>query len=157
MYHYTQCGLDNVWLENGFTVKNTPYGKGISIEDAVGLHQVLALDLTKKKGSITGKELRFLRVAIGLSQEGLGRLLGATEQSVSLWERTGKVPKNSDSLTRMLVSEKLNGNCKVTEVIERINTVERMCNQRIVARETKHKWRAKHEAAESNEGLALTA
>lgn len=157
MHHYTQCGLDNVWLENGFTVISTPYGKGLAIEDAIGLHQVLALDLTKKKGSITGKELKFLRIVIDLSQEGLGRLLGATEQSVSLWERTGKVPKNSDSLTRMLVSEKLNGNCKVTEIIERINTVERICNQRIVARETKHKWRAKHEAMVSAVGLALPA
>lgn len=155
MYHYTQCGLNNVWLENGFTVKSTPYGKGLAIEDAVGLHQVLALDLTQKKGSITGKELKFLRVVIGLSQEGLGRLLGATEQSVSLWERTGKVPKNSDSLTRMLVSEKLNGDCKVTAIIERINTVERICNQRIVARETKHKWKAKHEAMAPTEGHAL--
>lgn len=156
MYHYTQCGLDNVWLENGYAVKNTPYGKGVSIEDAVGLHQAIAIDLTKKKGSISGKELRFLRVVMGLSQEGLGKLVWSSEQSVSLWERTGKVPKSTDSQTRMLVLEKLNGNCKVTEIIERINTVERICNQRIVARETRHKWRAKLEEM-SDERVALAA
>ena len=140
MYHYTECGLDNVWLENGYAVKKTAYGKATSVDDAMGLHQVLAMELTQKKGRVTGKELRFMRTTLGMSQEGLGKWVGATEQSVSLWERTGKVPQYADSILRLLVSEKLNGNSKLTEVIERINTVERICNQRIVACEKKHKW-----------------
>jgi len=74
-----------------------------------------------------------------------------------LWERTGKVPLYADSILRMIVSEKLNGNSKVTEVIERINTVERICNQRIVARESKHKWTSKLQNAESDERFALAA
>lgn len=48
-----------------------------------------------------------------------------------------------------IASEKLNGNSKVSDVIERINTVERLCNQRIVARESKHKWTSKIEAIEN--------
>lgn len=156
MYHYTQCGLTNVWLENGYKEKNTPYGKAVSIEDADGLHKVLALSLAKKQGRLTGKELKFLRVVMGLSQQGLGKWLGVGEQAVSLWERTGKVPQAGDSLTRMLISEKLNGNCKVTDVIERINTVERILNQRIVARETRRKWTSKLETIEAG-NLALAA
>jgi len=66
------------------------------------------------------------------------------------------VPQTADSVIRMLVSEKLHGNDKVTDVIERINTVERICNQRIVARESRHKWTAKLETAQV-EKLALTA
>lgn len=154
MYHYKECGLDNVWLENGFVAKSTAYGKAVAIDDAVGLNKVLALDLTKKKGRVTGKELRFMRVVLGMSQEGLGKCVGASEQSVSLWERTGKVPQSTDSIVRMLVSEKLNGNSKVSDVIERINTVERICNQRIVAREKKHKWTSKFE---NDERFALAA
>lgn len=156
MYHYTQCGLANVWLENGYKEKKTPYGKAVAIEDADGLHEVLALGLIQKKGRITGKELKFLRTVIALSQEGLGKLLGVSEQSVSLWERTGKVPQGADSLTRLLVSEKLNGNCKVSDVIERINTVERMINQRIVARESRRKWTSKIAAAKDHR-FALAA
>ena len=157
MYHYKECGLDNVWLENGFTAKATPYGKAVAIDDAIDLHKVLTLNLTMKKGRITGKELRFMRVVLGMSQEGLGKCVGATEQSVSLWERTGKVPQSADSIVRMLASEKLNGNSKVSDVIERINTVERLCNQRIVARESKHKWTSKIEAIEKDEKFALAA
>lgn len=156
MHHYTQCGLANVWLENGYTEKKTPYGKAVAIEDADGLHQVLALGLIEKKGRITGKELKFLRVVMGLSQEGLGKLLGVSEQSVSLWERTGKVPQTADSVTRMLVSEKLDGNCKVSDVIERINTVERIINQRIVARETRRKWSSTM-ASSKDDRFALAA
>ena len=148
MYHYTQCGLDNVWLENGYTLKKTAYGKAVAVEDADDLHQTLALELIGKQGRLSGKELKFLRVTLGLSQGGLGKLLGATEQSVSLWERTGKVPQAADGLTRLLAAEKLNGNCKVSEVVERISTVERLLNQRIVARETRSKWVSRTQAAE---------
>ena len=158
MYHYTECGLTNVWLENGYIIKTTAYGKATAIDDAVGLHKVLAMELTEKKGKITGKELRFMRTVLGMSQEGLGKCVGASEQSVSLWERTGKVPHYADSILRLLVSEKLNGNSKVTDVIERINTVERICNQRIVAREKRHKWTSSTiESVENDERFALAA
>ena len=70
--HYTACGLDNVWLASGFTVKETKYGKGVSIEDVDGLHQLLASNLVEKKGLLTGKEFRFLRVHLGLTQQSLG-------------------------------------------------------------------------------------
>jgi transcriptional regulator with XRE-family HTH domain len=116
------------------------------------------MELIKKKGRITGKELRFMRTAIGMSQEGLSKCVGTTEQSVSLWERTGKVPQYADSLLRLLVSEKFKGNNKVTEVIERINTVERLCNQQIVAREKMHKWTSESvTSAADDERFALAA
>lgn len=140
MYHYTECGLDNVWLENGYIQRKTPYGKGVAIEDADGLHRTLAEALLQKKGRLTGKELRFLRTELGLSQDNLGRCLGATDQSVSLWERTGKVPASSDALVRLLVIERLCGNEKVTAVLNRINDVDRLVNQKIVAKETRRKW-----------------
>ena len=158
MYHYTECGLTNVWLENGYVIKKTAYRRGTAVDDAMGLHQVLAMELTEKKGKITGKELRFMRTVLGMSQEGLGKFVGATEQSVSLWERTGKVPQSADSILLLLVSEKLNGNSKVTDVIERINTVERICNQRIIAREKRHKWTSSTiESVENDAQFALSA
>ena len=42
-YHYTECGLDYVYLVNGYTWHQTPYGRGVSIEDADGLHDAIAL------------------------------------------------------------------------------------------------------------------
>jgi DNA-binding transcriptional regulator YiaG len=143
MHHYTTSGLDNVWLQNGYTEKRTAYGKAVSVVDADALHETLAIMLTKKPGRLTGKELRYLRTMLCLSQSSLAKMLGATEQSVSLWERTGKVPKSSDALVRMIVLEKLQGDGKISEIIDRINTVDRLVNQQIVARSQQHKWTAK--------------
>lgn len=73
-------------------------------------------------------------------------MTGVTEGAVSLWERTGKVPKSGDALARLLVLEKLAGDGKVSEIIDRINTVDRLVNQQVVARARQHKWTAKAQA-----------
>lgn len=156
MYHYTECGLDNVWLENGYTMHRTPYGKGVSIDGADGLHTVLVAEILRKKGRMTGKELRFLRTHLTLSQDNLGKCLGATEQSVSLWERTGKVPAATDALVRLLVIERARGNDKVTAILNRINDVDRLVNQKIVAKETHKKWHSEV-AMHNDERFALAA
>lgn len=59
--HYTQCGLPDVWLLNGFCRRETPYGDAVSVENINGLHRAIALYLVKKKAELTGSELRFLR------------------------------------------------------------------------------------------------
>ena len=147
MYHYTECGLDNVWLSNGYRVKETAYGMAVSVEDVDGLHAVLATYLIQKRGRLTGKEFRFLRLVLRLSQDGLAKMLGVQDQSVSLWERTGKVPKSNDMVLRMLAQEKGVGNCGVADMIDRINTVERLLNQQIVASERGRKWTTKARTA----------
>lgn len=114
--HYTACGLDNVWLANDFTVKATKYGQGTSIEDVDGLHGLLASCLVEKSGLLSGKEFRFLRVHLGLTQQGVGKLLGdVSENAVSLWERKDSVPAIYDHWLRMLVIAKLKGNTKVAD------------------------------------------
>lgn len=41
MYHYTDCYLDNIWLVNGYKVRNTPEGKIADIKDIDGLHTAM--------------------------------------------------------------------------------------------------------------------
>lgn len=72
-------------------------------------------------------------------------MLGVTDQAVSLWERNGSIPVAEDALVRMLVLQAISRDGNVKEVIERVNTVERLINQRIVARARDHKWTAKAE------------
>ena len=133
--HYTACGLDNVWLANGFAIKETKYGTGVSIEDVDGLHRLLASNLVEKEGLLSGKEFRFLRVHLGLTQQGLGKLLGdVSENAVSLWERKDTVPAIYDHWLRMLVIAKIKGNTKVADAVQRIQTVERLVHQKYVVR-----------------------
>jgi DNA-binding transcriptional regulator YiaG len=53
-----------------------------------------------KPARLMGKEFRFLRVMLKLSQAAMAKMQGVSEQNVSLWERHGKVPKANDKLMR---------------------------------------------------------
>ena len=146
MYHYTECGLDNVWLANGYRVKDTPYGKGVAFADADQLDATIARCLAAKEGRLTGKEFRFLRTLLGLAQHNLADMLNVSDQSVSLWERTGKVPKLEDAVLRKFVLEHLDGDGKLTDLIACTNAVDRLVHQQIVVRTYAHKWTAKSQA-----------
>jgi putative transcriptional regulator len=74
-YHHTGCGLDYVYLLNGYTVHETAYGKGVSIKDARQLHEHIALDIISAPHPLRGQEVRFLPGMLKLSQEGLARVL----------------------------------------------------------------------------------
>ena len=144
MHHYTTCGLDNVWLKNGYVEKDTPYGKSVAVVRADELHRLLAERIVLQKALLTGKQLRFLRVQMGLSQEGLAQMHGVTAQTVSLWERQRiVVPLANDQLTRIHCLAHVAGSTPLNKAIERLKTVESLVHQRIVASTTARKgWSA---------------
>lgn len=113
-FHYTMSGLSNVWLVNGFHEEQTPYGRGIRVVDADGLHRVLAHVIVSDKAAMTGPELRFVRKLMGLSQNGLSRLLGCSDQRVARWEKGQTVfEPTAERLTRMIVREWLGEDTKL--------------------------------------------
>lgn len=134
-FHYTACGLDNVWLENGYAVKQTKHGEAVAINDVDGLHKLIALQLVDKPGRLTGQEFRFLRVQLGLSQEAMGQLLDFSENAVSLWERKNAVPVACDKWLRVCVLVKFAGKTKLSDAIERIKTVHQLVYQKYVVKD----------------------
>lgn len=154
MYHYTECGLDNVWLCNGYVEKKTAYGKAVSISDANELHKLLAEQLLKKPARLTGKEFRFLRVQLGLSQSAVAKAQGVTEQNVSLWERHGKVPKANDQLMRVMYMLHEAKDQFLREAFNRIMTVERLVHQRILGETSSKGWST---TVENDDRVSLVA
>jgi DNA-binding transcriptional regulator YiaG len=138
-FQYTACGLDNVWLANGYTVKATRHGNAVAVNDVDGLHKLIAQTLIEKKGRLTGKEFRFLRTQLGLSQEALGALLDFSENAVSLWERKDTVPATCDQWLRMSVLAKLEGNAKLADAIARTQSVHKLVYQKYVVKEVNGK------------------
>lgn len=158
MYHYTDGGLRNVWLANGYAKHVTPFGDGVSIHDVAGLTAAICGALTKKPGPLTGAELRYLRSAgMLLSQPALGKVMGADGQSVARWEKTGRVPRWADKLVRLLYLAHADGNVPIRRAMERIRVVERLTGQRIVVKETRGRWWPKFDDAASDETDAFTA
>jgi putative transcriptional regulator len=128
-YHYTESGLDNVFLAIGAGVQliDLPSGKHLKIKDIEGLHQFIGVTLVNEKKNLTGKEIRYLRQEMLLSQGVLAKLLGVTEQTVHRWE-TGKadIAKPAEALIRSLYLAQLPGaeNVSVRDALERIANLE---------------------------------
>ena len=121
MYHYKESGLDNVWLVNGFHVRQTSYGEALSIEDVEGLYHAIAGGLIEKVGTLSAKEVRFLRKRLGLSQKNLAMLLGGDEQTVARWERgSTAIPAAADRLLRAYYREAKEGRARVQELLTRL-------------------------------------
>ena len=139
MYHYTECGLQNVWLRNGFTKQKTPYGAGVAIADLSALHAAIGRAVAQRP-SLTGTELRFLRKEMGMSQAALAQLLGCTEQNVSLWERKGKMPKTADRVVRLLYREHVDKHVKVLKLIESVKDLDEAPEQKMVLEQVDGHW-----------------
>lgn len=92
MYQYSTCGLENVFLKNGYTLKETPYGPGIAIDDIDGLHRAIAQDILRQKTPLTGQQFRFLRKEQDLTQAELAGILGVSEQTAAAWEKQKNTP-----------------------------------------------------------------
>ena len=54
MYRWDDMGLKNVWLANGYTLNETPYGRGVAFEDLEGLTRAVCLALARKPGKLSG-------------------------------------------------------------------------------------------------------
>lgn len=70
--HYTACGLDDVYLVNGFTREQIDGEDAITIEDLDGLWKAIGLALVRRK-TLAPKEARFLRHHMDLLKPSLAR------------------------------------------------------------------------------------
>jgi DNA-binding transcriptional regulator YiaG len=141
-FHFTASGLSNVWLLNGFTIEKTPYGNGVRIEDLDGLHKALAHAIVTAKAAFTGEELRFLRKYLQLSQAGLGRLLGLSDQSIARWEKgQGAIDPSAERLVRMVVRERLGEDADWIEALNELAELDEATHGRLELRRDGAAWR----------------
>jgi len=156
MHHYTDGGLKNVWLVNGYKIHKTPYGEGVAIDDLDGLSAAICLVLAKKRSPLSGTEFRYIRSAgMKQSQAGLAKLLGNNEQAVARWEKSGRVPRWADKLVRLLYLAHAEGNVPIASAVERINAIERAEKQKIILRSAKSGWASKVESQTSAEAVVM--
>jgi len=128
MYRYKESGLDNVYLENGYQVHATPYGEGVSIKESDGLHKAIGKWLVSLPKPLNGAELRFLRLEMDTTQRHLAGIIGATEQTLRLWEkhRTKAIPGPADRLLRTLYSEFIGGDRSVRRRLEQLAALDQL-------------------------------
>jgi len=104
-HHYTECGLDDVFLE-GVNVYECSCGEEfVSIPAIPELHSLIGLILLKKKSLLNNKEIRFLRKNMGLTATKLSEIIGVDIATVSRWEnKNQQIDKSHDRLIRLIYS-----------------------------------------------------
>jgi DNA-binding transcriptional regulator YiaG len=143
MYHYTESGLRNVWLVNGYTSRRTPYGKGIAIADLEGLHRAIARQIVRLPRPLSGAEFRFLRKELELSQANLADCLGCNVQALARWEKSkSRIPRPAERLLRALHRETDEGNAHIRELVERINARDAAARPKLEFQQRRGQWKA---------------
>lgn len=125
-HHYTESGLDNVWLAGGFEEIENPYGAGVTIHDIDGLHRCIADWLLHKPESLTGAEFRFLRMELDLSQATMGGLCGRNERSVRDWESSEKVPEPANRIIRVIYRQRYDRTATFEGMSKEIEELQRL-------------------------------
>nr|WP_294527020.1 helix-turn-helix transcriptional regulator [uncultured Rhodopila sp.] len=160
-YHYTECGLDNVWIKGGFEKRTFgAYGTAVAVRDEKGLWQTLGRSIVRQDRRMEGQELKFLRTLLDWTQSDLGKRLGYTDgQIVAKWEkaRHDPVPVNADTFVRAAYREQIGEQPMVTRVsarlVEIMNVVVERC-QRVLERGPLGQWTPKEFPSEMDLPLA---
>lgn len=119
-YHYTDSGLDNIWLLDGFSMQKINGEDAISIENLDSLHHAIGSTIVTSQHKISPQELRFLRIEMSLSQKNLAAFLGVDPQTVARWEKN-ECPINgtAERMLRALYMSFLDGDTDVHELCKK--------------------------------------
>jgi putative transcriptional regulator len=122
LYHYIECGLTNVYLENGYKVDKDGV---LYIDHVDNLHISIGIALITKQRKLSGREIRFIRHMMDLSQKSFGKLLGSDYQTILRWE-TGKnkITRTAEKLLRILFLEFLDPTSRGRELIDRLSDID---------------------------------
>ena len=141
-YHYTQCGLDDVYLLNGYRRTKTPYGSGVRIEHVEELQETIAEWLCRTKALLNGKEFRFLRKLMDCTQADLSVWLGCDVQTVARWEKGADINGSADKLIRILYFGSRSIQIDAAELIKTVAALDTKVVERQVFQEDNGAWKA---------------
>ena len=142
---YTDCGLDNVYLVSGYEWVDTPEGKALVIKDLDELLREIGLYLVTEKKTLDGKEVRFLRKELNMTQAELGRYAGLSHQQVARWEKgESEITESAAAILRLLY---LDHHCgkrfRIRKLLDKIIETDATAgNNRTVFQKTRDGWRA---------------
>lgn len=145
-YHYTECGLDDIYLVSGYDVEETEYGEAVSVKKADELHKAIGFHLAIESKVLTGKELRFLRNQMNLTQAELGRRVGQTSQSVARWEKQDLCDSNTPAqlLVRLLYLDHVGKlPSSITELLNKIEELDAPRDEMHVFEQKHGGWKAR--------------
>lgn len=102
-YLYKACGLDNIYLLNGYHLEIHDGERYVHVEHELELHKAIGFHLVSQRKALSAKEIKFLRNVMELTQSKLAKLIGTTTQSVARWEKGAfEIPGPAEKTLRFL-------------------------------------------------------
>lgn len=104
LFHYWQCGLDYVYLQNGVSWEENGGEKFYHIQDVAGLHRAIAHRIVTGLSPLQGQDLRFLRSLMDLSQTALAHRMGYSRDAIAKRESDphGTLDGKMDRILRLI-------------------------------------------------------
>jgi DNA-binding transcriptional regulator YiaG len=118
-YRYTESGLDNVMIDGVNLLADDAGERCMVIPNINGLHKAIAHGIVVRRESMSGRELRFIRTEMGMTQAELANMLHREPLAVSRWERAeSPIDANAEALVRLYAIQelKLPGDANVREI-----------------------------------------
>ncbi len=107
-HHYTECGLQNVYIDGLVPVVDDDGDELIIVPAINELHNTIALGIVSHEHGMSGDELRFLRTEMGYTQAELAMIVHHDKQSIGRWERAEyEIDSSAEAIIRKLAIEKL--------------------------------------------------
>lgn len=101
---YKGCGLDGIYLCNGYEVEEVDGETYTYVQDREALHKVIALNIVEHRKTLSPAELKFIRIAMDETQGSLAKALGVSSQTVARWEKgQAEIPGPADRMLRVLM------------------------------------------------------
>lgn len=101
-YRYTESGLDNVIIEGATFVSDDAGVAVVKIPNVNGLHRAIAHGIVTRKVMMNGREMRFLRSEMGMTQAELAAMIHREPLTISRWERgETDIDANAETLIRL--------------------------------------------------------
>ncbi|PSW20188.1 transcriptional regulator [Photobacterium sanctipauli] len=119
MFHYDTCGLDYIYLKNGYEVEVEDGEEFVSFHDFDGIQEAIGLSIVNQKRWMTKEQLKFIRGEFNLSQTKFGSMLFVDRQTIARWEK-GEVaiPPMMDINIRLLYLESIDKESNISMMVE---------------------------------------
>ena len=143
--HYTACGLDYVYLIDGFDLYEDEDGDvSYAIKDVDDLHKSIAYTVITQLPELRGMELRFLRSFLQISQKSLAKCLGKKRDSIAKSEADSKkaLQRATDRLLRFYVMEHIKGDTKAREIVDYFRELENFEEKELFFEKKAKEWKS---------------
>ena len=107
MVAYPHFGIPNLYLLNGYKEIETSHGPALQIDDEEAMEHCVRLIVLRKPNRLHGRELRFLRRGLNLSQTEFGDLVERDAQTIARWEKSAEpVSQIVDTVVRLRFAQR---------------------------------------------------